>query len=87
MIINDLPVIFHPNQALKHYRKGKLIEKFEYRVYNGNMLCVISCLKKKFNRREKKDRMSDKEFITTLRKPYKGASIDTTPTQMKDFEN
>ena len=31
--------------------------------------------------------MSDKEFITTLRKPYKGASIDTTPIQMKDFEN
>ena len=43
------------------------------------MLCVISCLKNKFNRRENKESMSDKEFITTLRKPYKGASIDTTP--------
>ena len=45
MFLNDLSVIFIPTEVLKHSRKGKPLDKFEYRAYVDKTLCVIACLK------------------------------------------
>ena len=33
MVLNDLSVTFIPTEVLKHSRKGKPLDKFEYRLY------------------------------------------------------
>ena len=45
MFLNDLSVTFIPTEVLKHSRKGKPLDKFEYRAYVDKTLCVIACLK------------------------------------------
>ena len=45
MVLNDLSVTFIPTEVLKHSRKGKPLDKFEYRAYVDKTLCVIACLK------------------------------------------
>ena len=34
MITNDLSVTFFSNKVLKHFRKGKKTDKFEYMAYS-----------------------------------------------------
>ena len=53
MFLNDLSVTFIPMEVLKHSRKVKPLDKFEYRAYVDNTLCVIACLKKYISRRNK----------------------------------
>ena len=45
MVLNDLSVTFIPTVVLKHSRKGKLLDKFEYRSHEDETLYVIACLK------------------------------------------
>ena len=45
MVLNDLPVTFIPTEALKHSRKGKPLDEFEYRSYTDKKLCIILWLR------------------------------------------
>lgn len=44
MVLNDLLVPFIPREVLTHSRKGKPLDKFEYRTNKDKKLCVICCL-------------------------------------------
>ena len=44
MVLNDLSVTFISTVVLKHYRKGKPMDKFECRSYTDKKLCILSCL-------------------------------------------
>ena len=50
MVLNDLSVTFIPTEVLKHYRKGKHLDKFEYRSYTDKKLCIVSCLREYLTR-------------------------------------
>ena len=50
MVLNDLSVTFIPTEVLKHSRKGKPQDKFEYRSYTDKKLCIISCLREYLTR-------------------------------------
>ena len=52
MVLNDLSVTFIPTEVLKHSRKGKPLDKFEYRSYTDKKLCIISCLREYLTRRD-----------------------------------
>ena len=78
MVLNDLSVIFIPTEVLKNSRKGKPFDRFEYSSYADKKLCIISCLKKYLVRRDKRVGLNTDQVIITLKKPLKGASIDTT---------
>ena len=52
MVLNDLSVTFMPTEALKHSRKGKPLEKFEYRSYTDKKLCIILCLREYLTRQD-----------------------------------
>ena len=45
MVQNDLSVTFFLTKVRKYFRKGKPLNKFEYRVYEDKTSCVIACLK------------------------------------------
>ena len=77
MVLNDLLVTFIPTDELKHSRKAKPLDKFEYRTYEDKTLCVIACLKEYISRRNKHEGLTIDHLIITLRKPFKRASIDT----------
>ena len=72
-------------EVLKHSRKVKPLDKFEYRAYVDNTLCVIACLKKYISRRNKIEGLTTDQLIITHRKPFKGASIDTMRRWIKDI--
>ena len=72
-------------EVLKHSRKGKLIDKFEYRAYEDKTLCAIACLKEYISRRNKHERLTTGQLIITLRKPFKGTFIDTKRRWIKDI--
>ena len=75
MVLNDLSVTFIPTEVLKHSRKGKPLDKFEYRAYDEDKtLCVIACLKEYISRHNKHEELTTDQLIITLRKPFKGAS-------------
>ena len=78
MVLNDLSVIFIPTEVLKNSRKGKPFDRFEYSSYADKKLCIISCLKKYLVRRDKRVGLNTDQVIITLKKPLKGASIDTS---------
>ena len=71
--------------VLKHSRKDKLIDKFEYRAYEEKILCVITCLKEYISRGNKHERLTTGQLIITLRKPFKGTFIDTKRRWIKDI--
>ena len=50
MVLNDLSVTFIPTEVLKHTRKGKPLDRFEYRSNTDKKLCIISCLRKYLTR-------------------------------------
>ena len=79
MVLNDLSVTFIPtDEVLKHSRKGKPLDKFEYRAYDKDKtLCLIKWLKEYISRRNKYEGLITDQLIITLRKLFKGASIDT----------
>ena len=66
-----------PTEALKHSRKGKPLDKFEYRAYEDNTLCVIARIKEYISRHNKHEIMITDQLVITHRKPFKGAFIDT----------
>ena len=76
---------FIPTVVLKHSRKDKLIDKFEYRAYEEKILCVITCLKEYISRGNKHERLTTGQLIITLRKPFKGAFTDTKRRWIKDI--
>ena len=84
-VLNDLSVTFIPTEVLKHSTKGKPLDKCEYRAYEDENLCVIACLKEYICRRNKHERLTTDQLIITLRKPFKGASIDTMRRWIKDI--
>ena len=53
MVLNDLSVTFILTEVLKHSRKGKTLDKYEYRSYTDKKLCIISCLREYLTRRDK----------------------------------
>ena len=85
MVLNDLSVTFIPTEVLKHSRKGKPLDKFEYRSYTDNKLCIISCLREYFTRQDKHVGLDTGQLINILKKPFKGASTDTTRRWVKDI--
>ena len=85
MFLNDLSVTLIPTEVLKHSRKGKPLHRFEYRAYVDKKLCVIACLKEYISRRNKIEGLTTDQLITTHRKPFKGASIDTMRRWIKDI--
>ena len=85
MILNDLSVTFIPETVLKHSRKGRPLDKFEYRAYVDDRLCVIACLKEYISRRNSLEGLTSDQLIVTLKKPFKGASTDTMRRWMKDI--
>ena len=80
MVLNDLLVTFIPTEVLKHSRKGKPLDKFEYRTYENKTLCVIA-----FFRRNKHEGLTTDQLIIFHRKPFKGASIDTMRRWIQDI--
>ena len=62
---------------LNYSRKGKPLDKFEYRSYTDKKLCIISCLREYLVRRDKHVGLNTDRFIITLKKPFKEALIDT----------
>ena len=85
MVLNDLSVTFILTEVLKHSRKGKPLKKFEYRSYTEKKLCIILCLREYLTRRDKHVGLNTDQFIITLKKPFKGASIDTMTRWVKDI--
>ena len=77
MVLNDLSVTFVPTEVLKHSRKGKPLDKFEYRSFTDKKLYIISCLRGYLTRRDKHVDLNTDQLIITLKKPLKGAPIDT----------
>ena len=84
MVLSDISVTFVPTKVLKHSRKGKPLDKFEYRAYPEKRLCIIACLKEYISRRNKHKDLNTDQLIITLRKPFKGASTDTTRRWVKE---
>ena len=76
---------FIPTEVHKHSRKGKPLDKVEYRAHEDKTLYVIACLKEYISRRNKHKRWIIDQLIITFRKPFKGASIDATRRCMKDI--
>ena len=70
-------MIFIPTVVLKHSRKGNPLDNFEYREYEDKTLCVTACLKEFFSRCNRHEGLTTNQLIMTLRKPFKGDSIDT----------
>ena len=85
MVLNDLSVNFIPTELLKHCRKGKPLDKFEYRSYTNKKLCIISFFRKYSTRRDKHAGLNTDQLIVTLMKPFKGGSIDTMRRWIKDI--
>ena len=85
MVLNNLSVTFIPTEVLKHSAKGKPLYKFEYRSYADKKLRVISCLKEYLTRRYKLVGLNMNQLIITLKKPFKGAAIDTMRRWVKDI--
>ena len=84
-VLNDLSVTFIPTEVLKHSTKSKPLDKCEYRAYEDKNLCVIACLKEYISRRNKHERLTTDQLIITLRKQFKGASINTFGRWIKDI--
>ena len=83
MVLNDLSITFISTEVLKHSRKGKLLDKFEYRSCTDKKLCI--CLREYLTRRDKHVSLNTNQLIITLKKPFKGASIDTMRRWVKDI--
>ena len=64
MVLNDLSVTFIPAEVLKHSRKGKPLDKFEYGAYVDETLCVIACLKEYISRSNKHEGLTTGQLIT-----------------------
>ena len=77
LILNNLSATFMLTEVLKHLSKDNPLDKFEYKVYNNNRLRVIACLKEYISRRDKYMNLPSDLLLTTLQKPFKGASTDT----------
>ena len=74
-----------PPTSHKHSRKGKPLDKFEYRAYEDKILCVIACPKEYISRCNKHEGLTKDQLIMTYRKPLKWASIDTMEKWIKDI--
>ena len=84
MVLNDLSITFISTEVLKYSRKGKLLDKFEYRSCTDKKLCII-CLREYLTRRDKHVSLNTNQLIITFKKPFKGASIDTMRRWVKDI--
>ena len=84
MVLNYWSVTFIPTEVLKHFKKGKPLDKFEYRADEDKTLCVVACIKENISRCNKHEGWTTDELIVTHRKPFKWASIDTMRRWIKD---
>ena len=87
MVLNDLSVTFISTEVLKHSRKGKPLDKFEYRSCAYKKLCIISCLREYLTRQDQHVSLNTDQLIITLKKPFKEASIVTIRRWVKDILN
>ena len=71
MVLIDLLVNFLPTELLKHSRKGKCLDKFEYRWCEDKTFCDIACLKEYTSRWNKHEGFTADQLIIFLRKPFK----------------
>ena len=85
MVLNDLSATCIPTEVLKHSRKGKPLDKFEYRSYTDKKLCIISCHREYLTRQDKHVGLNTDQLIIRLKKPCIGASIDTVRRWVKDI--
>ena len=77
MVLIDVLVDFLPTELLKHSRKGKRLDKFEYRWCEDKTLCDIACLKEYTSRGNKHKGLTAEQLIISPRKPFKEASTNT----------
>ena len=77
MVLIDLLVNLLLTELLKHSRKGKRLDKFEYRWCEDNTLCDTACIKEYTSRRNKHEGLTADQLIIFVRKPFKEASIST----------
>ena len=75
-----MSVTFLPNQGLKYFRKGRLLTKFEYRLYKDKTLCAIACIEEYIN---VVIGLEIQQFTIITKKPYRGASNDTMQRWVK----
>ena len=85
MVLIDLLVNFLPTELLKHSRKGKRLDKFEYRWCEDKTLCFMACLKEYISRQNKHEGLTADQLIIFLRKPFKEVSTNATTKWIKDF--
>ena len=85
MALNDLSVTFTPTEVLNYSRKSKSLDKFEYRLYTDKKLCIILRLREYLTRRDKHVSLNTEQLIITIKKPFKGASIDIMKRWVKDI--
>ena len=77
MVLIDLLVNFLLTELLKHSRKGKRLDKFEYRWCKDKTLCDTACIKEYTSRRNKHEGLTAEQLIIFVRKPFKEAFINT----------
>ena len=85
MVLIDLLVNFLPTELLKHSRKGKCLDKFEYRWCEDKTFCDIACLKEYTSRWNKHEGFTADQLIIFLRKPFKEAYTNTTTKWIEDI--
>ena len=85
MVLNYLSVAFVTTEVLKLSRKGTPLDKNEYRSYTNKNLCIMSCLREHLARRDKHVGLNTDQFIILLKKPFKGTTIDTMRSWVKDI--
>ena len=68
MLLNSLSAIFIPTKILRHSRKGKPLDKCEYRSYTNKKLYIISCLREYLTRRDKHVGLNTDQLIIILKK-------------------
>ena len=70
MVLNDL-CDFYLHRSINHSRKGKPLDKVEYRSHTDKKLCIISCLREYLTRWDKHVGLSTEQLSITLKKSFK----------------
>ena len=85
MVLIYLLVNFLPTELLRHSRKGKRLDKFEYGWSEDKTLFDVACLKGYTSRRNKNEGLTADQLIIFLRNPFKEASTNTMTKWIIDF--
>ena len=85
MVLHDLSITFILTEVLKHSRKDKPLDKFEFRSYADKKSCIISYVREYLTRRDNHVGLNMDQLIIALKKLFKGASINPFITKVKPY--